>query len=69
MDKFLIKNLWVSFYRDEAAATSIEYALIASLIAVVIITSIALVGENTFSLWVTVKNCVSYAVKNIGNCP
>jgi len=40
------------FFRDESGATAIEYALIASLIAVVIITAVSTVGtkvSNTFN--------------------
>ena len=40
------------FVRDESGATAIEYALIASLIAVVIITAVTTVGtkiSNVFS--------------------
>ena len=37
-----IKN----FINDEAGVTAIEYGLIAALIAVVIITAVALVGTN-----------------------
>lgn len=36
----------MKFIRDEEGATAIEYGLIASLIAVVIITAVALVGTN-----------------------
>jgi len=36
----------VRFIREEEGATAIEYGLIASLIAVVIITAVALVGTN-----------------------
>ncbi|MBX2798438.1 MAG: Flp family type IVb pilin [Myxococcales bacterium] len=40
------------FIRDEEGATAIEYGLIASLIAIVIITAVAAIGTNlgaTFS--------------------
>jgi pilus assembly protein Flp/PilA len=40
------------FFHDESGATAIEYALIASLIAVVIITAVTTVGtkvSNTFT--------------------
>lgn len=42
----------LGFWRNETGATAIEYSLIAGLIAVVIITSVALVGSDlqaTFS--------------------
>lgn len=54
---------------DQSAVSSIEYALIASLIAMVIVGSVALVGDGTLSLWSRVQNCVSYAVNQSGNCP
>lgn len=34
------------FIREEEGATAIEYGLIASLIAVIIITAVALIGTN-----------------------
>jgi pilus assembly protein Flp/PilA len=42
----LMKALLFRFAKDEAGVTAIEYGLIASLIAVVIITSVTLVGTN-----------------------
>ena len=39
-------NLISRFVRDESGATAIEYGLIAALIAVVIITTVKLVGSN-----------------------
>lgn len=41
-----IKGLVNRFVKQEDAVTAIEYALIASLIAVVIITALKLVGTN-----------------------
>jgi pilus assembly protein Flp/PilA len=45
-----------SFIGDEAGATAIEYGLIASLIAVVIITALTTVGTNLNSTFGTVSN-------------
>lgn len=39
------------FIRDEQGATAIEYGLIASLIAVVIIVAVAAVGNNLTSMF------------------
>ncbi len=39
-------NRIVKFIRDESGVTAIEYGLIASLIAVVIIAAVTLVGTN-----------------------
>ena len=43
--KMLLNNM-TRFYRDEEGVTAIEYGLIAALIAVVIITAVALIGTN-----------------------
>jgi pilus assembly protein Flp/PilA len=44
------------FIRDEQGATAIEYGLIASLIAVVIIIAVAAVGTNLSSMFTNVSN-------------
>lgn len=44
--------------RDERAVTSIEYALIASLIAIVILGAVATTGENLSNAYSYVANCV-----------
>ncbi|MEQ1504313.1 MAG: Flp family type IVb pilin [Myxococcota bacterium] len=44
------------FIRDEQGATAIEYGLIASLIAIFIITAIALVGTNLQNTFNSVAN-------------
>ncbi len=44
------------FIRDESGATAIEYALIASLIAVVIITAVQTVGNNISTVFTEVGN-------------
>jgi pilus assembly protein Flp/PilA len=41
-----MNSLLRKFVRDESGATAIEYGLIASLIAVVIITAVKTVGTN-----------------------
>lgn len=41
---------------DSAGATAIEYALLASLIAMVIITTIATLGNTVFSFYSAVVN-------------
>jgi len=48
-----------AFLRDESGATAIEYGLIAALIAVVIITSVRLVGTNL----IVTFNAIAAAVK------
>jgi pilus assembly protein Flp/PilA len=47
--RITVKNIYLGvqrFINDEEGVTAIEYALIASLIAVVIITAVQLVGTN-----------------------
>lgn len=43
---------------EENAVTSIEYALLASLIAIVILGSVATTGENLSNAYSYVANCV-----------
>ena len=49
-------NLFRRFAQDHAGATAIEYALIAILIAVVIITAVQLVGTQTSTVFGEVGN-------------
>lgn len=56
-----------SFVRDASAVTSIEYALLGALIAVVILGSVALVGIEALGLWQTVSTCVEAAAAG-NNC-
>jgi pilus assembly protein Flp/PilA len=44
------------FIRDEQGATAIEYGLIASLIAVIIIAAVALVGTNLTATFNSIAN-------------
>ena len=46
-----MKNLIARFAKDESAVTAIEYGLIASLIAVAIITAVTSVGTNLTGLF------------------
>ena len=45
-----------NFLRDESGVTAIEYALIASLIAVFIIVAVQLVGTNLSNVFTEVGN-------------
>ena len=53
---------------DEAGVTAIEYAILASLIAVVILGAVAAVGSRVLSLWSLVSNCVTFATTGAGSC-
>ena len=48
--------------RGDRGATSVEYGLIASLIAVVILTGVFLLGQNVFSLFDTSASQLDQAV-------
>jgi pilus assembly protein Flp/PilA len=47
------------FFKDEAGATAIEYALIASLIAIVIITGVTLVGTKLSTVYTEIGNSLN----------
>jgi len=47
------------FIRDESGATAIEYALIASLIAVAIITAVTAVGTNISAVFTNIANTLA----------
>jgi len=47
------------FIRDEEGVTAIEYALIASLIAVVIIVAVRTVGQDVNNTFQTIANTLS----------
>lgn len=54
-----LTTLFRSFYQNTQAVTSIEYALLASLIAMVIVISVTTVGGTLASLWNWVAGCVA----------
>lgn len=46
------------FWRDEGGVTSIEYALMASLVAMAIIVGVTLLGEQVQALYQRVLDCM-----------
>ena len=58
---FLLEN---GFWHDDAGVTSVEYALIASLIAMVILVGIMALGGTLKLLWDKIAICVA----NPSNC-
>lgn len=60
MDKFL--NATRRFLRDEEGVTAIEYGLIAALIAVVIIASVTLVGDELILVFTRISTALSTAL-------
>ena len=55
-----------NFINDEEGVTAIEYGLIAALIAVVIITAVALAGTRLNCIFKRVADCLAGA--NSGTC-
>lgn len=58
-----MKKALLRLYKDESAVTAMEYALMASLIAVVIIVSVGSVGASLGALYDYVKDKVVLAVQ------
>lgn len=58
-----MKNPLTRFRDDESAVTSIEYALLGAMIAVVIVVSVGTVGTEVVRLFTFVKDQVVLAVK------
>jgi len=56
--EFAMKNLILSFFRDESAATAIEYGLIAAGIAVAIIAVVQGLGTNLKNTFSTVSTAL-----------
>jgi pilus assembly protein Flp/PilA len=50
-----MRNVFLSFCKDESGATAIEYGLIAALIAVVIIGGVQAVGTGLSSTFATIQ--------------
>lgn len=68
MNKPIFTLLGKSVRKKQDAVTSIEYALLGSLIAVVIVGAVGLVGTRTLVLWSLVSNCVVFATTGAGGC-
>ena len=54
----VLKNLLMSFVKNESGATAIEYGLIAALIAVVIIGAVQVVGTKLSTTFTTVSSSI-----------
>jgi len=57
-----MKQLILHFIESESAVTAIEYALIASLIVVVIIVSVGFVGSQVNAMYTLVKDQIVLAI-------
>lgn len=56
------------FFRGEEGVTSIEYALMGALIAVVCVVAVTNTGKNASLLWTIVCNGVSSAIVGVPAC-
>lgn len=63
-----LKRFFGVFLKEEDGISSIEYALIASLIAVLIVGSVGVVGTRVVALFSLVSNCVTFAIVGTGSC-
>lgn len=57
-----MKNFLIRFCDDESAVTAIEYALLGTMIAVVIVASVGTVGIEVLRLFTFVKDQVVLAM-------
>lgn len=58
-----MKLFLLRLYEDQSAVTSIEYAMLASLIAVVIAVGVASAGSELLQLYTNIKDQVVLATK------
>lgn len=65
-------NDWKRWFKrllhDERGATSMEYALMGSLIAIVCIATLVALGANVDGLYINVCNQVSSAISHAPSC-
>lgn len=59
-----VKILW----QQKNAVTSVEYALIGSLIAAVIVISVGATGTSLSTFFTLTANCVTFALAGTGSC-
>ena len=62
------RHFWESVATKQDAVSSIEYALMGSLIAVVIVGAVGVLGANNLTLFNLIANCVTFAVSGVGSC-
>lgn len=62
------RQFWESVFTKQDAASSIEYALMGSLIAVVIVGAVGVLGANNLTLFNLVADCVNFAISGNGSC-
>jgi len=55
-------NNFLRLYRDDQAATAVEYAVLLALILVAIISAINAVGDSTRGIWANDANQIDTAI-------
>lgn len=54
-----MKNLFIRLYKEETAATAVEYAIIAALVGIASIGAVSLFGESITDLFTDAADAVS----------
>jgi pilus assembly protein Flp/PilA len=57
----MLKN-FLRLYRDDQAATAVEYAVLLALILVAVISAISAVGDSTHGIWANDANQIDTAI-------
>jgi pilus assembly protein Flp/PilA len=55
-------NHLLRLYRDDQAATAVEYAVLLALILVAVISAISAVGDSTHGMWANDVNRIDTAI-------
>ena len=55
-------NHLLRLYRDDQAATAVEYAVLLALIIVAIMTTVSAVGDNAHGIWANDANQIDTAI-------
>jgi pilus assembly protein Flp/PilA len=55
-------NYLLRLYRDDQAATAVEYAVLLALILVAVISAISAVGDSTHGMWANDVNRIDTAI-------
>ncbi|HEY8355060.1 MAG TPA: Flp family type IVb pilin [Methylophilaceae bacterium] len=65
--KTLLKTHWNRFIRDEEGASGIEYALIAAMVAIALVTFVTPVRESVVAIFEDIRDALQSAASGGGN--
>lgn len=68
MDTVSLLRIYKAFIADQNGVSSIEYALLGTLVAVFIIGGATAVGTQIGSMFTLVSNCFTFVVSGTGSC-